>query len=868
MADAQSVIELVFEGIDKTAAATQSVLSNVDKFSGNLEKATQPIADFTLGSAKIEAGILSAGAAVTAFSVNAAGQFTSSFNQISTLFDAGDEDVANFKKQIQDYAETSGKSFEDVTNSLAAAIGAGVDYRESLGLINVAEHLSIDTRSGLQGATEVLVSTLNAYGLSTKEAGAVSDKLFTVIKDGKIEMNDLSASLALVTPIAAGAGVSLDEVGAAVAALTAAGFTPGSAIEGLRAALNNIINPSAQARDLAQQLGIQFDAAALKSKGLAGVLADVEKATGGDAEKMGVLFGSIQGGTVATALAGKQFDAFKESLDHMATSAGAVEEQYGKMSSNIEVATQHVQNALQSMLISIGQPLLDEFGGVTDAISKIFLAIGDSAETGKVKELVSFIESQFQGLEATLQTVAKNLPAALNAADLSGFSDGLKAISSAVSGLFDGLDLTSVDGLKSAIELAGNGFNLLSNYVAGSIDSLKPFVEQVLKAVDGLDQIDPATARAAGSAGGFITQINYVSSAVNDAVPVLKGLVAIIGVNQGISLVSALSAATGGIGPLVLGLDSLAAAAGAGVAGFGIGTLINNLAEMATGTSISTFLTDTAIKFGLVDSKADELAKSLEQSTRPALEDIIVTAKRLDDTQIAPDASKLEEVTVSARMWGESVEEAAQRVEVAKAASEAWAKGVDVSTPLFDIATGKVIGFGDAAGRVVPAINSATDATKGFNAEAEKIKSAEVLEVIKAKSAENVAEIEADAKKTVAAFESINTTVKSTGDTISSLVGQLGNDKISKLDKLDIADQIKKESEIREKATEKQNDLIDAQIRALNARTDALIHGGALIQVDAPGLAPQLEAIWFEILKGLQTRVNADGLDMLLGAVA
>ncbi|RKZ55717.1 MAG: phage tail tape measure protein, partial [Gammaproteobacteria bacterium] len=85
MADAKRTIELVFEGVDKTAAATQSALNNTNKFAGNLQSATQPIADFTASAVKLEASLLAAGVAITAFSVKVASDFQSAVADLSKV---------------------------------------------------------------------------------------------------------------------------------------------------------------------------------------------------------------------------------------------------------------------------------------------------------------------------------------------------------------------------------------------------------------------------------------------------------------------------------------------------------------------------------------------------------------------------------------------------------------------------------------------------------------------------------------------------------------------------------------------------------------------------------------------------------------
>jgi TP901 family phage tail tape measure protein len=477
MADAQNIIELIFQGVDKTGAATTAAVKNLESFGGSLKGATQPVADFTVAALKVEAGVLAVGAAFTTFAVKSAADFDAAFRQITTLFDATDEDLAKFKDSILEYASGSSASLDEITNSLSAAIGSGVEYSKSLELIATAEKLSVATRADLKGTTEVLVSTLNAYGMSTDQAGEVSDKLFQIIKDGKIEMTDLSASLANITPIAATAGVSLDEIGAGIATLTATGMQPSTAIDALRSALSNIIKPSEQAKKLAAELGIEFDANALKSKGLADVLTDVQKATGGSADKMAVLFGDVQGLSAVMTLTGSQADTFASSIESMGKAAGSVDAAFAKMNGSVEQSSAKAVNALKALMVEIGTPLLEEFAGIANAIARVFVALADSVKDGALSGLVEYIEGLAGDIERAFDQVAKNLPAALAKADLSGFTKGLDAVVGAVKDLFGDFDLSRADGLARAIETLGAAFLGLSRYTAGVVESFEPLFD-------------------------------------------------------------------------------------------------------------------------------------------------------------------------------------------------------------------------------------------------------------------------------------------------------------------------------------------------------------------------------------------------------
>ena len=605
MADAQKTIELIFQGVDKTGAATAAAVKNLESFGGSLKGATQPVADFTVAALKVEAGVLAVGAAFTTFAVKSAADFDAAFRQITTLFDATDEDLAKFKDSILEYASGSSASLEEITNSLSAAIGSGVEYSKSLDLIATAEKLSVATRADLKGTTEVLVSALNAYKLSTSEAGSVSDKLFQIIKDGKIEMTDLSASLANITAIAAPAGVSLDEIGAGIAALTAAGVQPSTAIDALRSALSNIIKPSEQAKKLANELGIEFDANALKSKGLAGVLDDVQKATGGSADKMTVLFGDVQGLAAVMTLTGSQADAFAGSLGSMGKAAGAVDAAFAKMNGSVEQSSAKAVNALKVLLVEIGTPLLDEFGGIATAIAKVFAAVADSVKDGALSGLVEYIESLAGEIQKAFEQIATNLPAALAKADLSGFTKGLDAVVGSVKGLFDGFDLGSADGLARAIETLGAAFLGLSKYAAGVIESFEPMFDLLVEVGKGATGVDSSVFALAGNIGGVVTQANLLAGGLTGLVPLFEGLLALLVAKQGVGLVGAMGALATGSGALATALGSAGLVAAAGAAGYAVGTVLNDGINKVVSSVSGSETTLGAWIYDLVNSAGD-----------------------------------------------------------------------------------------------------------------------------------------------------------------------------------------------------------------------------------------------------------------------
>ena len=899
MAASTTVIDLIFNGVDKTGAASAAVLKNLANFADGAKNITQPVADFTATAAKLEAGILGVGASVVAFSVKVASDFDSAFRQMTTLFQASSEDTAKFRADIQDYASTSTQSIEKIGQSLLAAIGSGVKYSESLDLIKKAEQLAVATRADLKGTTEVLVSTLNAYGLSTEDVDRVSGVFFKTIADGKIEMNDLSQYLASLTPISSAAGVSIEEVGAAVATLTASGVQPSTAIDSLRSAMSNIIKPSEQAAKLAAELGIEFNATALKTKGFKGVLDDVAKATGGSTEKMALLFGDVTGLSSVLTLTGPQADKFAESLKGMGNTTGLVAEAFGKMVGSLDNSTAVMRNAMTALLTAIGTPLLDEVGGISKAIADIFNSLGASVKDGKLGGLVEFIDSILDDILAAFQAVARNIPEALEKADLTPFKDGINAVLKALKDLFGNIDLTTVEGLRKGIELAGSAFLGLSNYVAGVITSFKPLLDALTNAATKAGGLDQSFFDLAGKIGGALTQLNLF-------LPALNALIPLMAVNASVGIVSGLTAMATTM-PLLIPLASaLGATLAAAFAYKELDRLVqafkdlydaeNKLNESTKDTArlqkvTNDVLADFAKNTGFVVKSLDEaeaLIKSGAVAWDSATQKYVEASKA--QKEVADSTEKLTGLTdqeIEAQIKNATAVGNARRVteELAQKKADLAAVMVEKVVPVFDAATGKIIGYETQLVKVAAGSKEASaqqaltagaikksadeakkaeEATRKWNEEVQKMQHVEKLALIEAQSKITTAQIEADAVKTVAAFASMDAGIQSTGETISNLVGELKG--LDGLDKLKVWDLIDEEADRRKELFGLQKDMITQQIALMKAKVAAMQKGDALIKIEGDGLKPHLEAFMWEILRTIQTRVNADGLDMLLGA--
>jgi TP901 family phage tail tape measure protein len=244
MADLEKTVAIIFEGDDRIGKTVTNLGSQLDTIANKTATATQPLADLAESAIKLELALAGLVLGGLAFAVTKAGEFSDSFNEISTLFETSDENVNNFKEAIIDYSKTSTQSLDDINESVYNAISAGEDYTTALDLLREAEKLGIATKSTLNESISILKPTMNAFGVETDKAGDFADILFTTIATGKTTLGELEPVLANVTGIAAAGGVNFADLGAAIAGLTASGAPTNQAITQIKSALTNILAPT------------------------------------------------------------------------------------------------------------------------------------------------------------------------------------------------------------------------------------------------------------------------------------------------------------------------------------------------------------------------------------------------------------------------------------------------------------------------------------------------------------------------------------------------------------------------------------------------------------------------------------------------
>jgi TP901 family phage tail tape measure protein len=270
--------------------------------------------------------------------------------------------------------------------SQADLLKASYDVASS-GFSSTAENVEILRASALGAkggfaelgvVSEAVSGVINAYGLAAKDATAIVDSFIQTQNDGVITVAQYGEQIGNLASLAAAAGVSYQELNAAVAADTLKKVPIAQTFTGLRQALSSIIKPTEEAKALASQLGISFDFANLKAKGLGGILEEIKAKGGGTADKLAILF-NIEGQTALQPIL-NDLETYNKLLDNQITKTGQAKAASEIASETIASGFNQVVNATKNLAGQVNTAL----PGASKQFSDLAKAISIAAKLAEI----------------------------------------------------------------------------------------------------------------------------------------------------------------------------------------------------------------------------------------------------------------------------------------------------------------------------------------------------------------------------------------------------------------------------------------------------------------------------------------------------
>lgn len=359
---------------------------------------------------------------------DAALDFEDRLAKIATVADTTKKGLASIGTELLQISDDTNTAIGELAEAEYQAISAGVATSQSTQYMAVSTKAAKGGFSDLTTAVNGSTSVLNAWNLDASVATDIYNKMIVAQNLGKTTLGETAGSIGLVAATASGLKVSYGEVLAASAAMTMGGISTSQSMTMLNQVLASVLKPSADAKKTAKELGLEFDATAIKSKGLAGFIADIGAKANGNEEALARLFGSVEAYKAVASLAGAQSETFTKTLDAMNNSAGAVDQAFETISNTRGNKLAAMFNRLKNSALQFGDTMLPAIGNILDKVDGLVTGLSTLDDTARTNllfgagalALIGPTTKALGGIVSTVSGIAKLVTVIGKAGGLSG----------------------------------------------------------------------------------------------------------------------------------------------------------------------------------------------------------------------------------------------------------------------------------------------------------------------------------------------------------------------------------------------------------------------------------------------------------------
>ena len=401
--------------------------------------------------------------------VNEIVQYDQALKNLEAISGATSDELMIMGETIQEIAKTTKFSTAEIGGGMVLLSQAGFDATESVQAMGAVAALATGTLSTMSTVSDLLTTSVRAFGLSALESGRVADVMANAVNKSKLTIDKLRIAFNFAGAASSQAGLSIEQTAASMMVLANNGLRASTIGTGFRQVLKRLIAPNEKLKQAFVGAGVALESITISQTqnyeqvllNLSRVLWDTKKNTV-DMAKAFELFGLR--GSQAAAILVKEFASrkFKEALNK-----------------TYEIGTAARMQAIQFKGLAVQIKNLKDQWGV------LFVAIGESG----LRDAMAMLVAGLRTVVSVLGKVVKNgFGSAIVQATL--LSSALWLVIKAVTALYRGLVLLSgatvFKALFTGAGLASATGGAVFVAIAVAIGTLTTVVYSLISAYDRL----------------------------------------------------------------------------------------------------------------------------------------------------------------------------------------------------------------------------------------------------------------------------------------------------------------------------------------------------------------------------------------------
>lgn len=297
----------------------------------------------------------------------AANKFQIQLSLIRTISQDNQVTFSGLSKSVRRVSDTSGFSLNDTAKAFYDAKSNQIATPDLEPFVKSASDLARVTGSTLPDANNILTASINAYGLSAKDAERVSAILFHTVDEGRIVLSEVANTFGRAGVLAKSLGVGIEDVASTLSITTQKGFKTADAMTLITNLLIKLEKPTEATQKLFASLGVTTGDEAARLFGFTGIIQKMIDLTKSGVVPVSAFFDEIRGR--------KQFAVFEQSLPEIEASiaknkdVAALQATYNKAKdiraeSPADSINKQVEQVKNFFTEDIGQKILKQVDGI------------------------------------------------------------------------------------------------------------------------------------------------------------------------------------------------------------------------------------------------------------------------------------------------------------------------------------------------------------------------------------------------------------------------------------------------------------------------------------------------------------------------
>jgi len=375
-------------------------LNRMARAADNLKEKLESARKTAQALTKVGLQMSAAGAALigaVALPVKTAASFERAMSRVLAVTSGARENFDALRLTAAELGRTTRFTAVEAAEGMKFLGQAGFDAQQVIEAIGPSLNLAAAGGLDLAEAADLASNVVQAFNLRVQDLAHATDVLANTATSSNTSVRQLGEAFKFAAPAAAAAGVSLEDASAAMGVLGNAGIQASLAGTTLRGILASLANPTKQARDALDRLGVQIAKDAEGNIDLITTLQRLHDAhlTLADA----VTIFRRQGAAGALVLA-KYVDQVKSLAEANKKADGSARQMAQTMEDNLIGALIRLKSAAEGLLEVVGRPLLEPLTELVDKVTALTTALAQAAETHQ--SLVGLVGSLVGGLGGLL----------------------------------------------------------------------------------------------------------------------------------------------------------------------------------------------------------------------------------------------------------------------------------------------------------------------------------------------------------------------------------------------------------------------------------------------------------------------------------